>query len=313
MQEPDQEFTKEILRKVRQIEIKSNRLVSEALAGSYHSAFKGQGIDFEEVREYQPGDEVRSIDWNVTAKMGVPFIKQYREERELTILIAIDISGSLDFGSKQSSKREKLAELGALLAFSANLNGDKVGLLLFSDRVEKFLPPAKGQKHALRILREILFHRNESRQTNLVEGVRFINKVLNRRAIIFYLSDFIFPESYDDKDTESEDIFLHELSATRRKHDLVCAQIMDSAELELPPCGLVRLQDAERDLTDHLLADFSDPIFRQKFQELHEEKRRLFSQKLKKRGIESFEFLTDSDYSLKLKEFFNRRGKRRSF
>ena len=145
MQEPDQDFTKEILRKVRQIEIKSNRLVSEALAGSYHSAFKGQGIDFEEVREYQPGDEVRSIDWNVTAKMGVPFIKQYREEREFTILIAIDISGSLDFGSKQSSKREKLAELGALLAFSANLNGDKVGLLLFSDRVEKYLPPAKAR------------------------------------------------------------------------------------------------------------------------------------------------------------------------
>jgi len=315
MQEPDQDFTKEILRKVRQIEIKSNRLVSEALAGSYHSAFKGQGIDFEEVREYQPGDEVRSIDWNVTAKMGVPFIKQYREERELTILIAIDISGSLDFGSKQSSKREKLAELGALLAFSANLNGDKVGLLLFSDRVEKYLPPAKGQKHVLRILREILFHDNESRQTDLVEGVRFINKVLNRRAIIFYLSDFIFPESseQDLEAKETEEIFLHELSATRRKHDLVCAQIMDSAEIELPDCGLVRLQDAESENSPHVLADFSDPIFRQKYQNLQQEKRALFSKKLKKRGIESFPFLTDSDYSLELKEFFNRRGKRRGF
>ena len=145
MNEPDQEFTREILRKVRQIEIRSNRLVSEALAGSYHSAFKGQGIDFEEVREYQAGDEVRSIDWNVTAKMGSPFVKQYREERELTILLAIDVSDSETFGSSDRSKRERLAELGALLAFSANRNGDKVGLLLFSDQTEKYLPPNKGQ------------------------------------------------------------------------------------------------------------------------------------------------------------------------
>ena len=160
MKEPDQEFTREILRKVRQIEIRSNRLVSEVLAGSYHSAFKGQGIDFEEVREYQPGDEVRSIDWNVTAKMGIPFVKQYREERELTIILTIDISESNVWGSSDRSKREKLAELGALLAFSANKNGDKIGLILFSDQVEKYLPPGKGQKHVLRILREILFHEN---------------------------------------------------------------------------------------------------------------------------------------------------------
>ena len=145
MNEPDQEFTREILRKVRQIEIRSNRLVSEALAGSYHSAFKGQGIDFEEVREYQAGDEVRSIDWNVTAKMGTPFVKQYREERELTILLAIDISDSGTFGSTKRSKRERLAELGALLAFSANRNGDKVGLLLFSDQIEQYLPPTRAR------------------------------------------------------------------------------------------------------------------------------------------------------------------------
>ena len=158
MSEPDPEFTREILRKVRQIEIRSNRLVSEVLAGSYHSAFKGQGIDFEEVREYQPGDEVRTIDWNVTAKMGNPFVKQYREERELTIMLAVDVSASLSYGSDSQSKREKLAELAALLAFSATRNGDKVGILLFTDQVELYLPPAKGQKHVLRILREILFH-----------------------------------------------------------------------------------------------------------------------------------------------------------
>ena len=157
MNENDPEFTREILRKVRQIEIRSNRLVSEVFAGSYHSAFKGQGIDFEEVREYQPGDEVRSIDWNVTAKTGIPFVKQYREERELTILLIVDISPSTSYGSVHHSKREKLAELAALLAFSANRNGDKVGLLLVSDQIELYLPPTKGQKHVLRILREVLF------------------------------------------------------------------------------------------------------------------------------------------------------------
>ena len=157
MNEQDPEFTREILRKVRQIEIRSNQMVSEVFAGSYHSAFKGQGIDFEEVREYQPGDEVRTIDWNVTAKTGVPYVKQYREERELTIFLAVDISPSTDYGSSANSKREKLAELAALLAFSASRNGDKIGLLLFSDQTELYLPPTKGQKHVLRILREILF------------------------------------------------------------------------------------------------------------------------------------------------------------
>ena len=152
MNEQDPEFTREILRKVRQIEIRSNQMVSEVFAGSYHSAFKGQGIDFEEVREYQPGDEVRTIDWNVTAKTGVPYVKQYREERELTILLAVDISPSTDYGSSENSKREKQAELAALLAFSASRNGDKIGLLLFSDQTELYLPPTKGQKHVLRIL-----------------------------------------------------------------------------------------------------------------------------------------------------------------
>ena len=164
MDEAEQDFTRNILRQVRQIEIRSNRLVSEALAGSYHSAFKGQGIDFEEVREYQPGDEVRSIDWNVTAKMGLPFVKQFREERELTILLAIDISESGTFGSSDRSKRERIAELGSLLAFAANRNGDKVGLLLFSDQIEIYLPPAKGQRHILRILRKSYFMKIKVRE-----------------------------------------------------------------------------------------------------------------------------------------------------
>ncbi|MEJ6620349.1 MAG: DUF58 domain-containing protein [Opitutae bacterium] len=308
MDEPDQEFTREILRKVRQIEIRSNRLVSEALAGSYHSAFKGQGIDFEEVREYQPGDEVRSIDWNVTAKMGFPFVKQYREERELTILLAIDISASTQWGSNNRSKRDKLAELGALLAFSANRNGDKVGLLLFSDQVEKYLPPAKGQKHVLRILREILFHRNLGNGTDINEGLRFLNQVMRRRAVVFLMSDFIIPE-YDSEEESIEELFLKELSTSRRKHDLVCCQIHDSKERKLPAVGRVLFEDAESGET--ITINTSEEKFRKQYQAYTQEVQESFVRKLKRRGIDNFEFSTTSDYAKTLKEFFHTRVNRR--
>ena len=310
MNEPDQEFTREILRKVRQIEIRSNRLVSEALAGSYHSAFKGQGIDFEEVREYQAGDEVRSIDWNVTAKMGTPFVKQYREERELTILLAIDVSESGTFGSTKRSKRERLAELGALLAFSANRNGDKVGLLLFSDQTEQYLPPNKGQKHVLRILREILFHPNQSKKTDLNEGLRFINRVMRRRAVVFLLSDFIIPE-YDVVQEESaDDLFFKELAATRRRHDLVCARIHDPCELKIPNVGIVHLEDSESGAKIHI--NTSSLNFREEFQKLNEEHREEFEKRLRRRGVDHFEFSTDSDYVGALQEFFRMREIRRN-
>lgn len=308
MNEPDQEFTREILRKVRQIEIRSNRLVSEALAGSYHSAFKGQGIDFEEVREYQAGDEVRSIDWNVTAKMGTPFVKQYREERELTILLAIDVSESGSFGSSNRSKRERLAELGALLAFAANRNGDKIGLFLFSDQTEKYLPPSKGQKHVLRILRDILFHRNESKGTNLNEGIRFINRVLRRRAVVFFLSDFIIPE-YDSGDESAEDIFFREIASTKRKHDLVCAQILDPCEQKIPDVGLVMLRDSESG--DSQLINTSNPKFRDEYAQISKDSQDRFNQRLRRRGIDTFSFSTKSDYVKSLKEFFRMRSIRR--
>ena len=308
MEEPDQEFTREILRKVRQIEISSNRLVSEALAGSYHSAFKGQGIDFEEVREYQPGDEVRSIDWNVTAKMGFPFVKQYREERELTILLAIDISNSGVWGSGERTKRERLAELGALLSFSANRNGDKVGLLLFSDQVEKYLPPAKGQKHVLRILREILFHQNQSKGTDLNEGLRFLNRVMRRRAVVFLLSDFIIPE-YDSEEETIENIFLKELSTTRRRHDLVCCQIHDKIEKEIPNVGRVHFEDAETGET--IILDSSNKDFRKQYREHTQNRQETFIRRLRRRGIENFQFSTDSDYVKALREFFHLRGNRK--
>lgn len=309
MNEPDQEFTREILRKVRQIEIRSNRLVSEALAGSYHSAFKGQGIDFEEVREYQAGDEVRSIDWNVTAKMGTPFVKQYREERELTILLAIDVSDSGTFGSSKRSKRERLAELGALLAFSANRNGDKVGLLLFSDQIEQYLPPNKGQKHVLRVLREILFHPNQSKKTDLNEGLRFINRVMRRRAVVFLLSDFIISE-YSAQEESIEDLFFKELAATRRRHDLVCARIHDPCELNIPNIGIVHMEDSESGQKTYI--DTSDSNFREEFQKLTKEHREEFQKRLRRRGVDHFEFSTDSDYVGALQEFFRMREIRRN-
>ena len=309
MKEPDQEFTREILRKVRQIEIKSNRLVSEVLSGSYQSAFKGQGMDFEEVREYQPGDEVRSIDWNVTAKMGLPFVKQYREERELTILLAVDISERTIFGSENRSKRERMAELSALLAFSAARNGDKVGLLLFAEEIEQYLPPAKGQKHVLRILREILFFENKTKGTNLNQGLRFINQVMRRRAVVFFLSDFTIPPAQKVEDENNEDLFYKEISSTKRKHDLICAQIQDPHEISLPEVGLTTIEDAESG--EVITVDLSDKNFQKEYAAEINRRQSDFNGKLKRRGIETFKFSTTVEFDKALKEFFHLRKSRR--
>ncbi|MGE4550900.1 MAG: DUF58 domain-containing protein [Opitutales bacterium] len=308
MDEPNPEFAKEILRKVRQIEIRSNRLVSEALAGSYHSAFKGQGIDFEEVREYQPGDEVRSIDWNVTAKMNTPFVKQYREERELTILLAVDLSASGIFGSVEQSKRERLAELAALLAFSADRNNDKVGLILFTEEIEQYLPPAKGQQHVLRILREILFREAQGKGTNLRGSLRFLNRVMRRRAVVFLLSDFLIPNN-GDEDESAEDILLKELFTTRRRHDLICARVSDPRENDLPDVGRIVLEDAETG--EFLEVNTSDTAFRQRYAESNKARIQEFEQRLLRRGIDHFGFSTDTDYVNRLREFFKIRENRR--
>jgi uncharacterized protein (DUF58 family) len=308
MNENEPEYTREILRKVRQIEIRSNRLVSEVFAGSYHSAFKGQGIDFEEVREYQPGDEVRSIDWNVTAKTGLPFVKQYREERELTILLIVDISPSTSYGSVYHSKREKLAELAALLAFSANRNGDKVGLLLVSDQAELFLPPTKGQKHVLRILREILFRPSVGKGTNLNEGLRIANQVMKRQAVVFLLSDFIIPEHGSEEESNRK-IFLDQMASTRRKHDLICAKVHDPVEKKFPAVGLVEMEDSES--REKFTIDTSDQSIQSQFENSFVRQGEEFSRDLKKRGIDIFSFATDSDYSKELYSFFKMREKRR--
>src|SRR5512144_1601170 len=182
---------REILKKIRQIELRTNRLVSETLAGQYHSAFKGQGMDFDEVREYQPGDEVRSIDWNVTARMNHPFVKKFREERELTVVLVVDLSGSGLFGSGEQSKRELAAEIASVLAFSAIRNNDKVGLILFTDEVEKFMPPRKGRRHVLRVIREILFYEPQRRGTDLNAALEFLSRVLSHKSIAVVISDFL--------------------------------------------------------------------------------------------------------------------------
>src|SRR3989449_92134 len=182
---------REILKKIRQIELRTNRLVSETLAGQYHSVFKGQGMNFEEVREYQPGDEVRSIDWNVTARMNHPFVKKFVEERELTLMLVVDVSGSGLFGSREQSKRELATEIASVLAFSAIRNNDKVGLILFTDEVEKFIPPRKGRKHVLRVIREVLFFEPQRRGTDLNEALEFLAHVMTHRAIVVVISDFL--------------------------------------------------------------------------------------------------------------------------
>jgi uncharacterized protein (DUF58 family) len=309
MSEQDLEFTREILRKVRQIEIRSNRLVAELFAGSYHSAFKGQGIDFEEVREYQPGDEVRTIDWNVTAKEGTPFVKQYKEERELTILLAVDISKSTRYGSDTQSKREKLAELAALIAFSASRNGDKVGLLLFTDETELYLPPTKGHKHVLRILREILFRPTLGKSTDLNNAVRVLNQVTRRRAVVFLLSDFILNQAFDGEEGLGLEALLHQLSYTRLKHDLICVRVFDERETELPNIGLINLKDSESG--QMITLDTANPNTRKQYSETYLKKSKLLSQKFKRRGIDEFVISTEGDFAKDLFSFFKRRGKRR--
>ena len=250
---------REILKKIRQIELRTNRLVNETLGGQYHSVFKGQGMNFEEVREYQPGDEVRTIDWNVTARMNHPFVKKFVEERELTLMLVVDLSGSGLFGSGEQSKRELAAEIASVLAFSAIRNNDKVGLILFTDDVEKYMPPKKGRRHVLRVIREILFFEPKRRGTNLSGALEFLNRVTAHRAIAVVISDFLecadlsAPQSAlvaDGADQSRRrstiaDSVVLALRQANRRHDVVAVQIVDPHELELPALGRLMLQDAE--------------------------------------------------------------------
>jgi uncharacterized protein (DUF58 family) len=300
------EQTREMIKKVRQIEIRTNRLVTDTLAGQYHSVFKGRGMNFDAVREYVPGDEVRTIDWNVTARAGRPFVKKFVEERELTLLLMVDVSASGDFGSGAQSKRELAAEIASVLAFSAVKNSDKVGLLLFTDKVELYLPPRKGRRHVLRIVREVLGFEPAQRGTDLVQALDFVNDVVERRAIVFLLSDFQNGNQTDQSVAELR----RALRQTNRRHDLVALPIEDARERVLPDLGVVAIEDAE---TGELIElDTRNPVVRQRFTEIAEQRATHLQRVFNAEAVDSLRLSTNRPYVADLIAFFKNRSRRRS-
>lgn len=288
--------TKEILKKIRRLELRTRRFVETAFAGQYHSVFKGRGMNFDEFRQYQLGDEVRLIDWNVTARMGEPFVRKYVEERELTVMLMVDVSASGGFGSVGSSKRELAAEVASLLAFCAIRNNDKVGLLLFTDQVELYIAPRKGRTHTLRLIREILYFEPRGRKTNLAIPLDFLNRVTTRRAVVFLVSDFQAPE-YD-----------HALSICSRRHDLIAVPVEDPGERALPNVGIVQLEDPETGRPFEV--DFSDRRVRTEFQRVAERHCREREALFRRKNIDSVPLRTDQDYFPVLRSFFLRREQR---
>ena len=290
------ETPREILKKIRHLELKTRGMVNTAFSGQYRSVFKGRGMNFEEVREYQAGDEVRAIDWNVTARMGDAYIKKFTEERELTVMLVVDVSASGEFGSVNLSKRELAAEVACLFAFSAIRNNDKVGCILFSDHVELFIPPAKGRAHSLRIIREILFFEPRGRGTDIAGAIDNLNRVMHRRAVVFLLSDF-----------QGTD-YLKPLSVAARRHDVVAIPIVDPRELKLPDVGRVVLEDAETG--ERLIVNTSDRKTRLRFAEnvaaFHEELPATFA----RYGVDTITLQTNTDYVPALRNFFRNRERR---
>ena len=300
---------RELLKKIRQIEIRTNRLVSESVSGAYHSVFKGQGMNFDEVREYQPGDDVRAIDWNVTARMNHPFIKKFVEERELTVMLLVDLSGSGSFGSGTQSKRELAAEIASVLAFSAIRNNDKVGLILFTDIIEKYIPPRKGRRHVLRVIREILFFEPQHHTTDINQALEFLSRVTAHRAVAVVLSDFLLRHGTDADSDAMEGLTLPALRQANRRHDVVAVMIADRYERELPPLGWLVLQDAETgDVVEvNTSSDRNRALFQSRQTESQTEVQRL----LRNASVDSIQVLTDQPYAAALGRFFETREKRR--
>lgn len=300
-----------ILRQVRQVEIRSRRAVDEALAGAYHSVFKGRGMEFAEVREYFPGDDVRSIDWNVTARLGHPFVKVFEEERELTMMLVVDLSASGDFGSVAQSKRERAAELACVLALSATRNNDKVGLLLFTDQVEYYLPARKGRQHVLRVVRDILFFEPKGRGTNIPGALNTINRLQKRKAIVFLISDFLTDETlaWIRPATRGQGELERSLRLTNRRHDLVCVECHDPRESLLPDVGLVTLEDAESG--ELVEIDTSDRMIRQLYAHQNASRRERLTQMFRQAGVDTFPISTDASYMSALRGFFRQRERRR--
>jgi len=290
---------------MRQLEISTRRLVNDSLVGEYHSVFKGRGMDFDEVREYVPGDEVRAIDWNVTARAGRPFVKKFTEERELSILLVVDISASGNFGSGAQSKRDLAAEVASVLAFSAIRNNDKVGLLLYTDRVEEFLPPKKGRSHVLRVVREILYHTPLGKGTDSVNALDVVSHVLHRRSIVFLISDFQAP---GDPTRALADL-RRAMRQTNRRHDLVAVHIQDAREKSLPNLGLLALEDSE---TGELIEiDTGDPKVRSRFEGETKERLRQLVNGFRAEGVDTLTLDTDVAYLPALQRFFKSRERRR--
>jgi uncharacterized protein (DUF58 family) len=287
---------REIIRQIRRLQLRARQAVEDLLGGEYRSVFKGTGIAFEEVREYQPGDDIRTIDWNVTARMGHPFIKRFVEERELTVVLAIDTSGSNRFGTRLQQKRDVAAELAAVIAFSAISNNDKVGLVQFTDRVEKFVPPRKGTRHVLRLIRDILFFQPQQRRTSIKEGLDFLSRVLHRRAVIFLLSDFL------------DDGFERSLKRAAGRHDVIAVRITDPREEELPALGLLDLEDAETG--ERLLIDTGSQKVRAAYAEAARQRHESIRQLTRSARIDLIETATEGDHLDALIRFFKMREQR---
>jgi uncharacterized protein (DUF58 family) len=296
---------KVIMSGMRQLEIRTRRMVNDSLAGAYHSVFKGRGMDFDEVREYTPGDEVRTIDWNVTARAGRPFVKKFTEERELTIFLLVDISASGNFGSGFASKRDLAAELASVLAFSAIRNSDKVGLLLYTDQIERYLPPKKGRRHVLRVVRDILYHTPVAVGTDTVKALDVANRLLHRRAIVFLISDF---ETAADP-AVARAMLRRAMRRTNRRHDLIAVHVQDAREKELPDVGIIALEDAESGEIIEL--DTASAAVRRRFKEQSLERDRRLVSDFRSEGIDTLQLQTDAPYMPALQRFFKTRERRR--
>lgn len=289
---------KELQHKIRHIQIMAKKAVTDILAGEYHSVFKGRGMEFDEVREYQPGDDIRTIDWNVTARTGVPHIKRYIEERELTVILMVDLSGSGHFGSTSKTKNEVAAELCGLLAFSAIRNNDKAGLLVFTDEIELYIPPRKGTRHVLHIIREVLRLKPRGKKTNINHALNHISRLLKKKAVLFLLSDFRAPDCSNA------------LRAVSKRHDVIAISITDPAETQLPKAGMVELTDNETG--KRLLVDSSAKQIRRNFARISTIRRQELATMLKKQAIDHIPIMTDRNYVGDLVSFFKARERRRS-
>ncbi|MBN1674400.1 MAG: DUF58 domain-containing protein [Kiritimatiellae bacterium] len=287
---------KELARKIRYLEIYTSKAVNDVLAGEYESTFKGQGMEFEEVREYQPGDEVRSIDWNVTARMGRPYVKRFVEERELTVIFLVDLSASGAFGSTRRMKNEVAAELCALLAFAAIKNNDNVGLIVFTDSVEMFVPPAKGVSHVLRLIRELLNFKPKQALTNIAEGLDYLGRVTTKRCVVFLVSDFL-GEGYEKS-----------MRVLGRRHDLIAVSVADPREIRVPNVGLVELEDAETG--ERVVIDTGSLAVRKRYEQLGHAQAGRLRELFRSMDVDHIEVMTDQDYVLNLVRFFRTRERR---